>query len=123
MHQRFGGAPFVTAGGTVEKTLGKTKAHLKFVLAGDTAGETTITAPVIIADTNVFDVLLGMDFMGPMFGYLDPLTEEYVWRVYCHRVETMPSWLGRLPASCRTSIRREQRHMFLAGVVNCAEDL
>lgn len=117
------GDTFVTAGGSVEKCPGKTKAHLKFVLAGGTAGETTITAPLIIADTNVFDVLLGMDFLGPLFGYLDPLTEEFMWRVDCHRVETMPSWLGRLPASCRNTTARETRHMFMAGVIEQSSDL
>ena len=39
--------------------------------------ETTVTPLVIIADTDAYDVILGMDFLGPCFGYVDPLTEEF----------------------------------------------
>ena len=39
--------------------------------------QTVITAPVIIANTDAYDVILGMDFLGPLFAYVDPLTEEF----------------------------------------------
>lgn len=94
------GDSFTTAGGTKEQSLGRTKTHLTFTLARGTPTETTISAPVIIADTNVYDVLLGMDFPGPLFGYFDPLTSELVRRVDCHNVETIPTRTARLLATC-----------------------
>ena len=50
---------------------------LSFTLARGTRVETTIVVPVIIANTDAYDVILGMDFLGPLFAYVDPLTEEF----------------------------------------------
>lgn len=83
----------------------------------------TIFALVIIADTNVYDVLLGMVFLGPLFAYFDPLTSELVWRVDCYNVETMPTRTARLSATCRTDSARERRHIFTSGLVEHADDL
>ena len=72
------GDTFESAGGLEEKCLGRSKELLKFVLACGTSEETMIKATIIIANTNAYDVILGMDFLGPSFGYLDLLTEEFV---------------------------------------------
>ena len=117
------GDTFVTAGGTKEKGLGRTINHLKFVLAKGTQAETTITAPVIIADTDAYDVILGMDFLGACFGYVDPLTEEFVWRVDCHKTETMPTIVARLPAKCRSKVQRETRHSYMLSLIDDPKDL
>ena len=71
------GDTFVTAGGTTETCLGRTKHGLTFTLAKGTKVQTTITAPVIIANTDAYDVILGTDFLGPLFAYVEPLTEEF----------------------------------------------
>ena len=117
------GDTFVTAGGTAENCLGRTKNHLSFILAKGTPAETTITSPVIIADTDAYDVILGMDFLGPCFGYLDPLTEEFVWRIDCHETETMPSKIARLSAKCRATTQRERWHAYMIGLVDNTMDL
>ena len=46
-------------------------------MAQGTIAETQITSVVIIADTDEYDVILGMDFLGACFGYFDPLTERF----------------------------------------------
>ena len=71
------GDTFVTARGTTETCLGRTKHKLTSTLAKGTRVQTAITAPVIIANTDAYDVILGMDFLGPLVAYVDPLTEEF----------------------------------------------
>ena len=61
------GDTFVTAGGTTETCVGRTKNGLSFTLARGTRVQTTIVVPVIIANTDAYDVILGMDFLGPLF--------------------------------------------------------
>ena len=117
------GDTFVTAGGNTENCLGRTKDHLSFTIARGTRAETTITTPVIIADTDAYDVILGMDFLGPCFGYVDPLTEEFCWRADCHETQDMPKCLVKLPAKCRTASDRERRHGYMLGLVENAADL
>ena len=82
-------------------SLGSSELPLDFVLAKGTSEETFVNTPILIADTDAYDVILGMDFLGPCFGYLDPLTEEFLWRVDCHDTENMPKRLAKLPAKCR----------------------
>ena len=117
------GDTFVTAGGTTETCLGRTKHGLTFTLARGTRVQTTITAPVIIANTDAYDVILGMDFLGPLFAYVDPLTEEFCWRTHCHETETMPCTMARLPANCRASSHREHRYGYMINIVETADDL
>ena len=103
--------------------MGKTKAYLSFTLAKGTQAETTITAPTIIADIDAYDVILGMDSLGPCFGYVDPLTEGFIWRVDCHETETMPVQIARLPATCRAKSFRERRHLYMLSLISSGEDL
>ena len=117
------GDTFITAGGNSEKCLGKTKAYLSFTLAKGTQAETVITAPVIIADTDAYDVILGMGFLGACLGYVDPLAKEFIWRVDCHEIETMPVQMARLPATCRAKSYRERRHMYMLNLICSSEDL
>ena len=116
------GDTFITAGGTEEKSLGRTKCQLTNCLAKGTNAETTVTSIAIIADTNACDIILGMDFLGACFGYVDPLTEEFVWRVECHEAAKMPTNIARLPAKCRTTMRRERRHVYFLGEVEHGDD-
>ena len=55
---------FMTASGQEERNVLKTKHALTFVLAKGIAAETTIRAECLISNTDVYDVLLGMEFMG-----------------------------------------------------------
>ena len=71
------GDTFVTAGGTTKTCVGRTRNGLAFTLAKGTRVKTTIVVPVIIANTDAYDVILGMDLLGPLFAYVDPLTEEF----------------------------------------------
>ena len=114
---------FVTAGGNTENCLGRTKDQLVFTIARGTKVETTITTPVIIADTDAYDVILSMDFLGPCFGFVDPLTKEFCWRADCHETQDMPKILVKLPAKCRTSSDRERRHGYMLALVETANDL
>ena len=93
------------------------------MLAQGTTEETTIEAIAIIANTNSYNVLLGMDFLGPCFGYIDPLTEEFVWRVDCHVTHQMPTKVARIPACCRTQSNMAKRHMFMLSLVDNPTDL
>lgn len=117
------GDTFVTAGGNTENCLGRTKKHLSFTIARGTRVETTITTPVIIADTDAYDVILRMDFLGPCFGYVDPLTEEFCWKSDCHETQLMQKCLVKLPAKCRTTSDRERRHGYMLELVENAVGL
>ena len=83
----------ITASGAEEKGFKKTAFLLNFTLAKGTSEETNITATAIIADTDTYDVLLGMEFWGSVFGYIDPLTKEFLWRVDCLDSNKMPTRL------------------------------
>ena len=115
---------FVTASGQVEKGVMKTKHALTFVLAKGTAAETTIRSECLISNTDVYDVLLGMEFMGQTFGWVHPLTSEFMWFVDCKeiRCDYMPSKVARLPINIRGE-PREPRYLFMFGEVMSAEDL
>ena len=63
-----------------------------------------------------------MDFLGPCFGYLDPLTKEFLWRIDCHNTQEMPSKLANLRARCHETVR-ERRHVYVSGLVVQAVDL
>ena len=73
-----------------------------------------IRAEVLIANTDVYDILLGMEFMGQTFGWVHPLTSEYIWYVDCKefRADNMPTKTTRLPVNIRGSMR-ESRHAFM----------
>ena len=116
------GDSFVTAAGQDTPALGRTKLILDFTLAKGTSKETTIKSHAMIADTNTYDVLLGMDFLGAVFGYLDPLTEEFLWRVDCRETKAVPSRLARLPATYRGT-NEERRNAYTIKVITCSSDL
>lgn len=69
-----------------------------------------------------YDMILKMDFLGPCFGMLDPLTEEFSWRVDCHDIEKMPNKVARLLSRWRGTIR-ERRHDYMMSFVYDASDL
>ena len=62
------GDTYITSGGTEEKSLGRTESQLTICLAKGTVAETTITLIAIIADTNAYDIILGMEFWGHASG-------------------------------------------------------
>lgn len=68
------GDTFITTKGTKKKSLGHSKLLLGSVLTKGTSEETISSSTVLIADTNSYDMIPGMDCLGPCFGYLDPLT-------------------------------------------------
>ena len=72
------GATFITASGREDQALGRTKQPINLVWAGGTTEETSILAYAFIADTDAYDLILGMDFLGACFGYVDPLTSDFV---------------------------------------------
>lgn len=117
------GDTFTTAGGQKEKAVGRTMDQLKFTVARGTGGATSITAPVIVVNTNLFDSLLGMDFLGPLFAYFDPLTEDFCYQVDCKSIVKMPRIIGKIPGSCHTTSPREHRHNYMAGIIESADDL
>ena len=116
------GDSFVTAAGQDTPASGRTRLLLEFTLAKGTSEETTIKSHAMIADTNTYDVLLGMDFLGAVFGYLDPLTEEFLRRVDCRETKAVPSRLARLPATCRGTTE-EHRNTYTIKVITCSSDL
>ena len=63
-----------------------------------------------------------MDFLGICFGFMDPLTKDFVWRVDCHDTENMPHRVARLPATCRGN-KQARRGAYTIAVVTCGEDL
>lgn len=95
---------------------------LNFVLTKGTSEETTMFSTVLIADTNSSDVILGMDFLGPSFGMLDPLREEFLWRGDCRGIKRMLDRVARLLAGCRSN-NRERRHNYMIGLVTDASNL
>ena len=115
---------FMTASGQEERNVLKTKHALTFILAKGTTAETTIRAECLISNTDVYDVLLGMEFMGQTFGYVHPLTSEYIWYVDCKefRSDHMPTTTARLPIKIRVGLR-ESRYQFMWGEITCPDDL
>lgn len=69
---------FLTASGEEVTGVMKITHTLSFILAKGTVGETRITAEVLISETDVYDVLLGMDFFGATFGFVYPFTSEFI---------------------------------------------
>ena len=63
-----------------------------------------------------------MDFLGPCFGMMDPLTEEFFWRQDCNNTHERPHVLCRLPAHCRGA-PRGPRHTFMFGEIMSGEEL
>ena len=114
------GGVFITANGQENESLGRTKQRLSIVLAKGTPAETTVTTHAMIADTDNYDVILGMEFVGECFGYVDPLTEEFVWRVDCHNKTTVPKKLAYLPIKCRGYTNG--REVYTIKVINGASD-
>ena len=114
----------MTASGVEETNVQKTKHALTFVLAEDTPFETTIRAECLISNTDVYDVLLGMEFMGQIFSYVHPLTCEYIWYTDCKefRSDHMPTSTARLQIKLRGG-PRESRYIFMSGEIECADDL
>ena len=116
------GDTFVTAAGQETPSLGRMRLLLDFTLAKGTLEETKISSYTLIADTDAYDMILGMDFLGAVFGYLDPLTEEFLWRVDCRETKVVPSRLARLAATCRGTTE-ERRNIYTIKVITCSSDL
>ena len=69
---------FITATGVGEHGVEKTTLLLSLTLAKGTSKETNIKAPSLISNTDSYDVLPGMEFLGECFGHVDPLTKEFI---------------------------------------------
>lgn len=65
---------FIAASRAEEHGIDQTKHLLEFTLAKGTSEETTIKTTALISNPDSYDVLLGMEFLGHTFGYVDPLT-------------------------------------------------
>lgn len=50
---------------------------LTFTLAKGTDAKTTVRHVAWVSNTDIYDVLLGMSFLGSTFGYVDHLTKEF----------------------------------------------
>ena len=95
---------------------------LTFIIAKGTLLETKVKAFAIIANTNAYDVILGMDFLGACFGMMDLFTKEFIWRRDCNNSHEMPHVLRRLPARCRGTTRGP-RHSFMIGEIMAGMEL
>lgn len=102
---------------------GKAGDLLQFLVAQGTTEETMIETTIIISNTNSYDVILGMDFLGPCFGFMDPLPEESVWRVDCHETKTMPTRIARILACCQAQTSMERRYNYILSLVDKSSDL
>ena len=102
--------------------MGRSIHPVEIILGKGTSEETKINTKILIADTDFYDVILGMDFLGNCFGFMDPLTEDFIWRVDCHDTENMPHRVARLPATCRGN-KQARRGAYTIAVVTCGEDL
>ena len=69
----------------------------------------------------MFDVILGMDFLGPCFGYLEPLTENILWRVDCHDAKNMPTKSACLATKWRGNTRARENN-YSVQLVTCGAD-
>lgn len=116
------GDTFITAGGNEEASMGRSRAPIDIFMGKGTSEETLIQTKILIADTDSYDVILGMDFLGLCFGFLDPLTKEFCRRVDCYDTKHMPKRVARLPATCRgNKLARKGAYTFAS--VTSGEDL
>lgn len=76
---------------------------LEFVIANGTQNDTKIHVYAMVVDTNAYDVILRIGFLGECLGYVDPLTEEFIWRVDCGSIDEIPHRMVYLPVKCRGS--------------------
>ena len=115
---------FLTPTGELITGVKKTVNTLSFVLAKGTVGEIRITAEVLISETDVYDVLLGMDFLGATFGFVHPLTSDFIWYTDCKEIGLtyLPHKTAALPVNTRGGVRQHKR-LFMFGEITCAEDL
>ena len=104
--------PFITAGGMEEPSHGRTKHLLKFVLLPGTKAETTVLATALISNSTTYDVLLGNEFMGQIFGYPDTMTSEFIWRVDAQDSRQMPTLKASIPIHVRGG-PRPHRHVYM----------
>ena len=68
---------FVTSSGAEKLGVRKTTMLLSFTLAKGTTAQTIVKHVAWVSNTDIYDVLLGMSFLGSTFGYVDPLAEEF----------------------------------------------
>ena len=115
---------FLTANGEEVTGLMKTTHCLTFTLAKGTTEETKITAKCLISETDVYDVLLDMEFLGATFGFVHPLTSEFIWYVDCKEIRRpyMPSRTARIGVNIRGPVRASI-HLYMCDEITCAEDL
>ena len=116
------GGVFVTANGQENQSLGRTIKMLEFIIAKGTHAETKIHVHAMVADTNAYDVILGMDFLAECLGYVDPLTEEFFWRVDCGSTTTVPHQMSFLPVKCRGTMS-DRRNTYSIKVINSASEM
>ena len=74
------GGVFVTASGQVTAPLGITKDKLRFTLGRNTVHQFTVELAVIVVDTPLYDVLLGVEFVKAVKGVYDTYNETFTYR-------------------------------------------
>lgn len=90
----------------LRKSVFQKRLPLEFTLASGTSDETTIKALTVLSNSDTYDVLLGNEFLGPVFGMLDPLYDEFTWRSERNDLSKMPTCEARLSALCGEELRQ-----------------
>lgn len=112
---------FITANGQENLSLGKTRSMLDLVLCAGSPGETTLSIHAVSANTDTYDVILGVDFFAECFGGLDFLTEEFIWRTD-GSVADVPHTRAFLPMKCWGN-NDDRRAHYAVKVISCASDI
>ena len=92
------------------------------VIAKGTNAETWATVPALVSNSDLYDVLLGMDFLGRMYGTVHSKTDEFMWHVDNNDTTGMPHLVAKLPIHCRGG-PREERYVFMQGEITQAVEL
>ena len=78
------GVSFVTAIGKMSTGQRMTREKLSFTLAAKTQYETTYEEVAFVVDTDCYDVLLGIEVIGPIGGVYESWVDVFTWRVDYH---------------------------------------
>ena len=113
------GPEFVTAGGSVETTMGQTAAKLEFILSRGTDYELRVTLAALVVDTNAYCALLGREFITATCGGYDSYTEKFKYR-YSVANRVLHSF--ELSAPCHRVTPPLVAYAFVVGLIDAAED-
>lgn len=110
----------VTAGGSVETTMGQTAAKSEFILSMGTAQELQVTLTALVVDTNAYCALLGTEFITATNGGYDSYTEKFKYR-YLAAVGILHSF--ELSAPCHSVTPPLVAYAFSVGQIYAAVEL